>query len=153
MLSFAIISGADSIAHLLLFSTLHETGHLLSLVAFGGRAESLTLSFYGLALKYETRLSRFKETIVILAGPAVNLFLYSILKDEVNLMLLFLNMLPIYPIDFGRVIQLYAPSFSRALSAACLFLLAAFALYMLVFYNSFSMMFIVCYLLVYTVLY
>ena len=153
MLCFAIVLGADSIAYLLLFSALHELGHLVMLLAFGGKAESLTISFYGLALRYETRLGRTAETLVILAGTAVNLILYFIFRDDINLLLFFVNMLPVYPIDFGRVIKLYFPAFSKVISIVFLVILSVFSFYLIIVYKSFSMIFITCYLIIYSVLY
>lgn len=153
MLCFAIVLGADSIAYLLLFSAFHELGHLAVLLAFGGKAESLTFSFYGLALKYETKLGRFAETLVILAGPLVNLILYLILRDDINLLLFFVNMLPVYPIDFGRVVKLYFPAFSKVISIVFLVFLSIFSVYLIIVYKSFSLIFITCYLIIYSVLY
>ena len=153
MLCFAIVLGADSIAYLLLFSAFHELGHFAVLLAFGGKAESLTFSFYGLALKYETKLGRFAETLVILAGPLVNLILYLILRDDINLLLFFVNMLPVYPIDFGRVVKLYFPAFSKVISIVFLVFLSIFSVYLIIVYKSFSLIFITCYLIIYSVLY
>lgn len=153
MLSFAALLNAEDIMQLLLFASLHELGHLVCLVLFGGRPYALTLSFYGLALRYDSQLNRARETVVLLAGPAVNLLFYIILGDDINLLLFLLNMQPIYPLDFGRVLRLYFPRLSAAVSIIFLLLLAAAALYLIIFYKSFSLIFIVCYLLVYTVFY
>ncbi|MCD7797605.1 MAG: hypothetical protein LUG95_08485, partial [Clostridiales bacterium] len=35
------------------------------------------------------------------------MILYLILKDDFNLILLFINLLPIYPLDGGRALSLY----------------------------------------------
>lgn len=153
MLSFGIILGAEDIASLLLFSSLHELGHFAMLMICGGRADSLTLSFYGLALKYSTVLSRGKETLVLLAGPLVNLVFYLILRNDINLLLFVINMLPVYPIDFGRIIRLYSYQASKILGVITLIILVVLSLYLLVFYKSFSLIFIVCYLIVYSVNY
>lgn len=153
MLCFAVLLRAESLGDLLLFSSLHEAGHLVTLVLFGGRADSLTLSYYGLALRYSSKLSKLKETAVLMSGVTVNLIFYLWLRDDVNLLLLFINMMPVYPIDFGRVISLYFPKLSRIISTIFLILLMLLAFYLLVFKGSFSMMFIVCYLLIYTLCY
>lgn len=153
MLSFGIILGAEDIASLLLFSSLHELGHFAVLMICGGRADSLTLSFYGLALKYSTPLSRGRETLVLIAGPLINLVLYLILRDDINLLLFIINMLPIYPIDFGRIIRLYNYKISKILGIVILIILVVLSLYLLIFYKSFSLIFIVCYLIVYSINY
>lgn len=153
MLSFGIILGAEDIASLLLFSSLHELGHFAVLMICGGRADSLTLSFYGLALKYSTPLSRGRETLVLITGPLINLVLYLILRDDINLLLFIINMLPIYPIDFGRIIRLYNYKISKILGIVILIILVVLSLYLLIFYKSFSLIFIVCYLIVYSINY
>lgn len=153
MLSFGIILGAEDIASLLLFSSLHELGHFAVLMVCGGRADSLTLSFYGLALKYSTLLSRGREALVLIAGPLVNLVLYLIFRDDINLLLFIINMLPIYPIDFGRIIRLYNYKLSKILGVVTLIILVVLSLYLLIFYKSFSLIFIVCYLIVYSINY
>lgn len=153
MLSFAVLLGAESIVDLLLYSSLHEAGHLLLLFLCGGRPDSLRLSYYGLALKYSTNLSKFKECIVLLAGPLVNFILYLVLKNEINLLLFVLNMLPVYPIDFGRAIRLFSYNASRVFGYITLALLIPLAVYMLAVYKSFSLAFIVCYLIIYSINY
>lgn len=153
MLSFGIILGAEDIASLLLFSSLHELGHFAALMICSGRADSLTFSFYGLALKYSTVLSTGKETLVLIAGPLVNLVLYLVLRDDINLLLFVINMMPIYPIDLGRIIRLYNYKISKILGVITLIILVALSLFLLIFYKSFSLIFIVCYLIVYSINY
>lgn len=153
MLSFAVLLGAESITDLLLYSTLHEAGHLLLLVLCGGKPDSLRFSYYGLALKYSTHLSAGKESIVLLAGPFVNLLLYLAVGNEINLLLFVLNMLPVYPIDFGRVIRLFSYKLSKLLGYITLAVLVPLSIYMLVAYKSFSLVFIVCYLMIYSINY
>lgn len=153
MLSFAVLLGAESIMDLLLYSSLHEAGHLILLYLCGGKPDSLRLSYYGLALKYGTYLTKFKECLVLLAGPFVNLVLYLILKNEINLLLFMMNMLPVYPIDFGRVIRLFSCKLSKVMSYITLAVLIPLAVYMLAVYKSFSLIFIVCYLMIYSINY
>ncbi len=150
MLSFAVLLGAESIIDLLIYSALHESGHFFVLLICGGKPDSLKLSYYGLALKYSTPLSKTKECLVLLAGPFVNLVLYLMLKNEINLLLFVLNMLPVYPIDFGRVIRLFSYRLSKVLGCITLALLIPLAVYMFVVYKSFSLIFIVCYLIIYS---
>lgn len=150
MLSFALLLGAESIVDLLIYSALHEFGHFFMLIICGGRPDSLRLSYYGLALKYSSQLSKAKESLVLLAGPLVNLLFYVLMKNEINLLLFVLNMLPVYPIDFGRVIRLFSYRLSRVLGCITLVLLIPLAVYMLIAYKSFSLIFIVCYLIIYS---
>ncbi len=153
MLSFAVILGANDLSDLLLYSSLHELSHIIVLIMFGGRPDSIRLSYYGLALKYSDCLPVFKEICVLLAGPLANLILYFITKKEINLLLFVLNFLPIYPIDMGRAIRLISLRASRILSLVTLIILIALSIYVLICYKSFSLIFITCYLFVYSINY
>ena len=153
MLSFAVILGANDLSDLLLYSSLHELSHIIMLISFGGRPDSVRLSYYGLALKYSDCLPVFKEICVLLAGPLANLILYFITKKEINFLLFVLNFLPIYPIDMGRAIRLISLRASKILSLVTLILLIALSIYVLICYKSFSLIFITCYLFVYSINY
>jgi len=151
MLSFAAFFGAKDLLYVLLFSALHELGHLLMLVLFKGSADSLKFSYYGLALKYESRLSAVKEFFVIFAGPAVNIALYSILRDDINLLLFFVNILPVYPLDGGRMLRLFSVRISKAVSSITLIAVYILSFYLLFRFHSFSLILIAVYLTVFSI--
>ena len=153
ILCFGIILGARDLVMLLLFSCLHELGHVFALLSVGGKIDTLTLSFYGLALKYNSGLCDIKELFVILCGPLVNLILYLFLKDDINLILFCLNIVPVYPLDGGRIARIVFPKASIYISAVTLVLLCVLSLYMIVFYKSFSLILISCYLVAYSINY
>ena len=151
VLSFAALFGAENLLCLLLFSALHELSHLSMLIMFRGRPDSLTFSFYGLALRYRSTLSRFKEFAVISAGPIMNLILYLILRDDINLILFALNILPVYPLD--RLLMLFSFRISNAVSRLFLIVIIFLSIYMIIEYKSFSLMLISIYLTAYSILY
>lgn len=153
MLCAGILLKADSLMELLLFSSLHELGHLTCLYLCKGSADEIRLAFYGFAVKYSCVLQRYKEFLVILCGPAVNLILYIIFRDEINLLLFIVNILPIYPLDGGRLVNILFPSLTKYLSAFFLVCLITLSIIILVKFNSFSLILICVYLLVYSVLY
>ena len=153
LLSFALLLGAQDIALLLLFSSLHELGHIIALLCLGGKIDKLTLSFYGLALKYSSSLTNIKEFTVIICGPIVNLFLYFILKDDINLLLFILNILPVYPLDGGRALRIGLPKISKPISIVTLAVIIVFSFYLIICYHSFSLILISCYLLAYSLLF
>lgn len=153
VLSFAVLSGADGLLYLLLFSGVHELGHFIALYACGGKADSLTFSFYGLALKYSSQLTRVKEFFVILAGPAINLILYIFLKDDINLILFAINILPIYPLDGGRILRLFYDRAAAIISRVCLVLITLLSVYLIIEYKSFSLLLIAVYLIIYGIMY
>ena len=111
-LFFAILSVAlfcDNISFLIviLFSSLHELGHIVLLYLLGGRADKITVSFYGIGLKHSSQLSSCREIVFLMSGIAVNLVfaVFDVYRD-INCALIFANALPIYPLDMGRCLML-----------------------------------------------
>ena len=103
----ALFANNYDFLYVLLFSSLHETGHIISLYLFKGKADKITLSFYGIGLKYSTDLPFVREVVFLLSGIVVNLlFVFLNFKREINLALIFINALPIYPLDMGRCLKL-----------------------------------------------
>lgn len=150
VLSFSALFNAKDVAYMLLYCAIHELSHLTALVIVGGRADELKFSFYGLALKYSSRLSRTKEIIVLICGPFANLILYILFRDELNLILFFLNIMPVYPLDGGRILDLFSYRASKAVSIMLIIILVIFSLYFIIFYKSFSLFLISIYLIFYS---
>ncbi len=149
LLSFALLYGYENTAELLLFSAFHETGHLIALLLFHVRPYLIELSFYGIGLRYENYLSKFSEFIVIICGPAVNLVLFLFLKDEINLLLFMINVIPVFPLDGGRIVRLLLPKASAPLSVISLIILLSLSLYLYIEYGIFTLLLIIVYLLIF----
>ena len=98
----------------LLACLLHELGHIAMAAVLGGRVERLSLTAVGaeLRISYASPLGYFQESLVALAGPAANLLaggLFSVLgwgvAAALTLAIGAFNLLPILPLDGGRVIH------------------------------------------------
>ena len=104
---------------------LHEAGHALCCRAFGQRGVTVTLHFLG-GTTFHSPSSTGRNLAITLAGPAVTLLLMVIglvliyvlplennpglativvMLYRLNLFLLILNMLPIYPMDGGQTVM------------------------------------------------
>ncbi len=90
---------------------IHELGHIVAAALLGGWIEGLSLTAVGaeLHIEYEVPLTYGKESLVALAGPAANLLggglvLHWQLAAVLTLAIGAFNLLPILPLDGGRVV-------------------------------------------------
>lgn len=117
---------------IMLFAIIHELGHLVAGILLGMHAEKIEIKPFGVAIDlnikrkdYMVKLRRgnileVKKIIVALAGPLTNAFIILILSappifrlnpEETivmifsNITLILFNILPIYPLDGGRIIK------------------------------------------------
>lgn len=97
----------------LLACIVHELGHISAALVCGGRVERLSLTMVGaeLSFSYRTPLSYGRDSLVALAGPGANLLLGGLffwqgrhLPAVLTLGLGAFNLLPILPLDGGRVV-------------------------------------------------
>lgn len=107
IIAVAIVLDSQNVLYVLLFSFLHELGHLAMLYALGASAQEITFSYYGIGLKHNAKLSYFKEFLFLISGIAVNLLFVALdIHRDINLALFVLNALPIYPLDMGRCVKI-----------------------------------------------
>lgn len=149
LLSFAVFYGYKNAVLIVLFSSLHELGHLLCLILIKAYPQRIIVSFYGISMKYNNKISKFYELLVIIYGPAVNLILYLILKDDINLALLIINLYPVLPLDGGRIVYLLSEKVSKVITIIFLILLTTISIYLFIFYQIFSVMLITVYLIIF----
>lgn len=114
---------------IMIFAILHELGHLCAGILTGMRPEKLEIKPYGVAIlfklfpkDYNTKIGsgnklEIKKIFIALAGPITNLLLILILLNipigeklkqlmiYSNILLIIFNLIPIYPLDGGRIIK------------------------------------------------
>ena len=136
----ALFANNYDFLYVLLFSSFHEAGHIFSLYLLGGKADKITLSFYGIGLKHSSDLTVPKEIVFLMSGIVVNLiFVIFNVRKDINLALIFINALPIYPLDMGRCLKLVLEKyFNITVSYFVLYAFGFAALILLIGYSIYS---------------
>lgn len=97
-----------------IFILLHELGHAITGVILGLKIKKININVFGLSIEFENYgKERLNNKIIIdMAGPAINIITFIIaviFKHEeiayINILLAIINLLPIYPLDGGRIVK------------------------------------------------
>lgn len=126
---FYFTKQVESYVVIILFAIIHELGHLIAGLALGMKPESIKLMPYGLSLSFklipkdynkkvgEGNLLEIKKVIVAAAGPLTNLLIIlivsyinlnlfsNIMIIYANFLIMIFNLIPIYPLDGGRILR------------------------------------------------
>ena len=127
LILFYFTKQIDKYVLIVFFAFIHELGHLFAGMILGMKPNKIELKPYGLSISFKIlpkdfnekiiqgNVMELKKIIVALAGPFVNIvfiILFSKYKFNnsleyiyVNLLLFLFNLLPIYPLDGGRVLK------------------------------------------------
>ena len=116
-------------ALIMLFAFIHELGHLMAGILCGMKPERLEIKPYGVSISfklfpkdYNIKIGKgskleIKKIFVAIAGPIIHLLITLIIVHipieiftklmiiYANILIMIFNLLPIYPLDGGRIIK------------------------------------------------
>ena len=119
----------ENYAIIMIFAIIHELGHLISGLTLGMKPNKMEIRPYGVSIAFKLtpkdynkkikkgNLLEIKKMLVALSGPLTNLIIIIILKNiniailqkdtiiYANILLILFNLLPIYPLDGGRILK------------------------------------------------
>lgn len=114
-----ILDGSGTCAVALFCCVMHEVGHIICLVIFGEKPESVELSFYGIKLERSrhSSLTAAEEMVVFAAGPVMNFVLSAFMLPfssghtgiktaaAISFCVGIFNLLPCCPLDGGNILS------------------------------------------------
>ena len=131
ILLFLITNQIKIYAMIMLFAIIHELGHLIAGILLGMKPEKIEIKVFGVSISFDVKkedynikikkgnLLEVKKIFVALAGPLTNVFIMIIFISNIfdmnyynkiliifsNMTLILFNILPIYPLDGGRILK------------------------------------------------
>lgn len=122
---FVLTNQIEIYALTMIFALIHELAHLIVGIILGLETDTFKIMPFGFCIEFKTNIKDYNEKVIksnllsvkkiliALAGPVLNLIIvilgiiYKFQNDIIyaNLLLLIFNMLPIYPLDGGRILQ------------------------------------------------
>lgn len=129
LLLFYLTKQIHIYAMIMVFAMIHEIGHLMAGLMLGMKPEKIEIKPFGFSISFKlttkdynkkvkkANLLEIKKIIVALAGPITNLIIIimtlNIVKNlwqaliiiYTNMLIILFNILPIYPLDGGRILK------------------------------------------------
>lgn len=122
---FFITSQLEIYALIMIFALIHELGHLVCGMLLGFEPDVLKIMPFGFCIEFKTNVQDYnkkilqsnllsvKKVMIALAGPLVNILIVIIgvmnhLESNIiyaNLLITLFNLIPIYPLDGGRILK------------------------------------------------
>ena len=168
---FVITHQIEIYAWVMLFAFIHELGHLIAGIFLKLKPKTLSLMPFGISITFEAygykKLIEIKKIILAIAGPLTNFLiavLAILLKHDGNLeeniiysniLIAIFNMIPVYPLDGGRILkgiirsrfsEMKADEIINKISNITIILLTAISSIAILYFKNISILFVLVYL-------
>lgn len=138
---------------------LHEIAHIVVALLLKVNVIELNLMPVGISAIYSDKISAKKEVIISMAGPIMSLILAMYSKDSfissVNIIIMILNLIPIYPLDGGRIQKNYfihkyrykkGIKISQMVSDLFLIILFVLSIILIIYFKNYYLLFLNLYI-------
>ena len=125
LILFFITNQVEIYTLIMLFALIHEMAHLICGVLLGFKPDTLRIMPLGFSIEFETNVDDYnikveksnilsvKKILIALAGPLANIFIVIfgfIFNIDINIiyanfLISIFNLIPIYPLDGGRILK------------------------------------------------
>ncbi len=115
----ALLLDTTMLTIIFLFAALvHEMGHILAVLICKGRILSVKITVFGGVIHYHQDGGRLRDIIIAMSGPLIGIITAYIsaklgyfVFSGANLILSIVNLLPVLPLDGGRIIEQIVPHY------------------------------------------
>ena len=156
---------------IMLFAFIHELGHMITGILLKLKPKTLMLMPFGISITFETyeykKLVEIKKIFIAIAGPLTNLIICIIVRylhinyDTKhlimfsNILIALFNLIPIYPLDGGRILkgiirlkyeEIRADKIVNDVSNIMIIILTALSSITILYFKNVAILFILIYL-------
>ncbi len=131
LILFYFTRQVETYVMILFFAFIHEIGHLLMGLLMGMRPNKIEIKPYGVSISFKIKPKDYnqkilegnrlqiKKILIAMAGPLTNFIIMNIATNlpigifskmmiiYSNLLLIIFNLIPIYPLDGGRILKAF----------------------------------------------
>lgn len=138
---------------------IHEIAHIAMALVLRVDINEILLMPFGVCASYSERITPKKELLISIAGPVLSfiIFIFSkeILIKNINLLILILNLIPVYPLDGGRIqknIFIYKYGYDKGIKLSQLItdffivIIFVFSIFFICYFKNFYLLFLALYI-------